>query len=78
MRSSDRFRGEELGRHFGGVFLICAAVVVEDMRWCGESKVSCNICVIKTPSCGSLGDLGGWMVVVVLVGLSGVVLEEIW
>ena len=43
-----------------------------------ESKVSWNICVIKTPSCGSLGDLGGWMVVVVLVGLSAVVLEEIW
>jgi len=43
-----------------------------------ESKVSWNICVIKTPSCGSLGDRGGWMVVVVLVGLSGVVLEEIW
>ena len=78
LRSSDRSRGGELGRHFSGVFLICAAVVVENMRWCGESKVSWNICVIKTPSCGSLGDLGDWMVVVMLVQLSGVVSEEIW
>ena len=65
----------ELGRHFGGVLLIClAVVVVEDMRWCGESKRYLGIYVLSKPHPVVL-----WVtLVVLLVQLSGVVLEEIW
>ena len=64
----------ELGRHFGGVLLICVAVVVVDI-WDGVVRARYLwIYVLSKPHPVVL-----WVILVVLlVQLSGVVLEEIW